>query len=101
MSGFGVKTPLRRVIVTRDYFFNTAKELLVFLQDYFEDDSYTYYTIIKESSLNNARKIARDELPIKSCLKARMLSIFNNGTTQIKSFSKFSPPMVGRIQGLL
>ena len=33
MSGFGVKTPLRRGIITKDFMFNTAAELVVYLKN--------------------------------------------------------------------
>ena len=35
-SGFGVKSPLRRKIVTDDFVFNSAKELVLFLKSYSE-----------------------------------------------------------------
>ena len=46
MSGFGVKTPLRRAIVTEDFMFNSAEELKIFLDKHFEEDSSKIYEVI-------------------------------------------------------
>ena len=44
MSGFGVKTPMRKAIVTDNYFFNTTKQLTEFLNSLdFESDCEYYF----------------------------------------------------------
>ena len=48
MSGFGVKSPLRRAIITRDYIFNTAEELTNFLQGKFQDHENKLNVMIPE-----------------------------------------------------
>ena len=46
MSGFGVKSPLRREIVTDDFMFYKAAELEVFLKNRFKDDLSKLYVTI-------------------------------------------------------
>ena len=43
MSGFGVKAPLRRKIVTDDYYFKNAKDLEIFCRNEFAGDSTKLY----------------------------------------------------------
>ena len=56
MSGFGVKSPLRRKIITDDFYLENANELEVFLKGEFEDDDRKMYTSIKHEDLVEIRK---------------------------------------------
>ena len=75
MSGFGVKTPLRREIVTNDFMFNSSLELFQFLESHFTADSFKIYVNICKRGTG---------LIISGCLKSRMISIFESGEWQIK-----------------
>ena len=46
MSGWGVKTPLRRAIVTEDFLYNTSEELATYLRNMFVDDEVKHYCVI-------------------------------------------------------
>ena len=48
MSGFGVKTPLRREIVTNDFMFNSSLELFQFLESRLTADSSKIYVNVPE-----------------------------------------------------
>ena len=82
MSGFGVKTLLRRAIVTADFMFNTAKEFKIFLEKEFEEDHSMIYEVIPYELLDELR----DERgkPILGCRKARMISFFPSGKIETK-----------------
>ena len=73
MSGFGIKSPLRRKIVTDDFVFNYAEELVLFLKSLFYADTRKYYAIIPVELLDEARKIRCDGLPIPGGIKAIMI----------------------------
>ena len=86
MSGFGVKSPLRRAIITDDFMFNTADELLIFLKSTFQDDQRKYYATISLELVEEKCKNKGDGITINGCLKARMISLFPNGEWQIKRY---------------
>ena len=76
MSGFGVKTPLWREIVTNDFFFNTAAELTSWLIKTFGDDESRYYKLILEEVIQEHRDKRGDGIKMDGCSKSRMLSFF-------------------------
>ena len=78
MSGFGVKSPLRRLIIVEEYFFNTADELCSKMVDVFAEDVETgqkMYKVIPISDLNQQRRTTKG-IEIAGCQKARMISFF-------------------------
>ena len=84
MSGFSVKSPLRREIVTNDFMFNTAEELMSFLQNTFKDDDHKYYKTISSDLIEQCRKNKGDGIVLDGCRKSRMISLFPNEEWQIK-----------------
>ena len=40
MSGFGVKSPLRKAVVTEDLHYDSAHDIVSYLQELFKDDPY-------------------------------------------------------------
>ena len=79
MSGFGVKSPLRRAIVTDDFMFNSAQELENFLKEHFMNDDRKSYVTIPSEDLVEERKNRGKGIKIKGCLKSRMISFFPEG----------------------
>ena len=71
-------------IVTDDFVFNSAEELVLFLKSLFNADTRKYYATIPVQLLDEARKIRCGGLPILGSIKARMISFFADGTYQIK-----------------
>ena len=56
MSGFGVKSPLRRKIVTEDFYFDKDVELKAALEEEFQEDDRKIYEIVEKKSLEEKRK---------------------------------------------
>ena len=83
MSGFGLKDPLRRAIITDDFFFNNAEELHQFLEERFREDPSKFYTIISSDVLAKSRE-NKSELMIKGCMNCHMISFHPNGEYFIK-----------------
>ena len=79
MSGFGLKTPLRREIVTNDFMFNTAEELFEYLEQRFASDDSKHYVLLSEEKIASYRDQKGNGFPIKGCLKSRMISFFKTG----------------------
>ena len=82
MSGFGVKSLVRRAIVTENFWYESVDELLAFLKKIKSEEVY-YYSIIHESELT-AFRANKDELPIKGCRKSRMFSFQPDGIYRMK-----------------
>ena len=83
MSGFGVKAVLRRAIVTQDFFYNTAEDLLNFLKVSMSGKGY-YYQILAKESLDVDRE-NHQELFIAGCRKNRMISFHPSGKFQTEA----------------
>ena len=82
MSGFGLKDPLRRAIITDDFFFNNAEELHQFLEERFREDPSKFYTVISSDVLAKSRE-NKSELMIKGCMNCH-ISFHPNGEYFIK-----------------
>ena len=82
MSSFGVKGPIRRLIITDNFFYTTAADLVAKLLIHMNNANY-YYKTVDSSSFRRLRK-NREELVIAGCRKTRMLSFFPNGSVQKK-----------------
>ena len=79
MSGFGLKTPLRRAIVTSDIFFDNAETVHKYFVELMGNDSSKIYRLIE--GLEHGE---HDQLEIKGCQKLHMIAYFPNGDIQIK-----------------
>jgi hypothetical protein len=87
MSGFGVKTPLRKAIVRDDYFPESEEDLKNFLDKVHAGDETKYFKVISSEEIQNRRNPERKEdikLKIKGCRKTRMIAIFPDGTFKLK-----------------
>ena len=82
MSGFGVKAVLRHAIVTQDFFYNTAEDLLNFLKVSMSGKCYHYQILAKESL--DVDRENRQELFIAGCRKNRMISFHPSDKFQTK-----------------
>jgi hypothetical protein len=83
MSGFGLKTPLRKKIVTHDFYFNTAEELAEFCRAEFASHLDKHYAIITEEALAEAR-VFEESRPIAGCRRSRMIALHADGRIEIK-----------------
>ena len=85
-SSFGVKGPLRRAIITRDYYYETTDGLIEFLEaeQIEKADEEKYYYAHLDSSEWSGKRSSRSELIIIGCQKMRMISFFPNGYFQTR-----------------
>ena len=80
MSGFGVKTPLRNAIITKDKYFNSAKEVYdYFMQTNNDVNKMYFYLPEMKDDYNN-----RSELPIKGCTMQHMIIFEASGSIKVK-----------------
>ena len=49
MSGFGVKNPLRRAIIQKDFFFNSAKDISTYLIEEMSTKENRKYYVVNEN----------------------------------------------------
>ena len=84
MSAFGVKSPLRRAVVTEDFKYKCAGDIKNFLSEKFSSQypEKQYYTV-DPSELDEIRK-DKDEFKIKDCQAQHMISYFPDGQVQGK-----------------
>ena len=84
MSAFGVKSPLRRAVVTQDFKYNCANDIKNFLEERFSAQypEKQYFTV-EPSELDELRQ-NKDEFIIKNCQAQHMISYFANGQVQGK-----------------
>ena len=83
MSSFGVKGPLRKVVVTGDFSYNKAEDIFHFLSSKFESDDSKNYFMIDPSEV--AERRGKPILKIKGCMKYHhMISYHPDGSVQAK-----------------
>ena len=74
MSSFGCKQKLREEIVKYNNFFNTAEEMVKFLNDYFRNGN-TKKHLISASENAELRKMKKIEHKIKDCRKCCVIAV--------------------------
>ena len=79
MSGFGVKTPLRRAIVTSDVFFDSAEKVWKYFSESVDQTSNKIYRLVKDLERGE-----HQQMEISGCRKLHMFSYFPNGEIQLK-----------------
>ena len=84
MSAFGVKSPLRRAVVTENFKYNSADEIRSYLSIKFSKEfpEKQYYTV-DPATLDGIRK-DKESLKIKDCQAQHMISYFPDGQVQTK-----------------
>ena len=75
MAWFGCKGPLRKSIIT-DKWYDSADDMVAFLQDHFKTDTKKEYHIIEEELTAQLRKEGREERVIPGCKSAHVISFF-------------------------
>ena len=83
-SGFGVKSVVRRTIVTHDFFYNSDDELFTFLESEMSNKANFHYKVLSPELLNATRvDYKKSQLVIGGCHKSRMISFLPSGEFQI------------------
>ena len=79
MSGFGLKSPLRRLIVVEDYFFNSADDLCSKMLEVFAEDVRNRQKLYKVIPISHPKQQRRTKkgIEIAGCQKARMILFLN------------------------
>ena len=84
MSSFGAKGPLRKAIVQKDFFFNSASDIQNYLLNELADIPNTHYFEVDREKLDERRVSDTEQLPIKHCIKQHMFAYFPDGSIQVK-----------------
>ena len=77
MSSFGVKEPLRKEIVQKDFWHTSSKDIFNFLSKEKANEKMMYYHLPNEE-LEERRKNC-GKFPIDGCRKLHMIAFFPNG----------------------
>ena len=84
MSGFGVKTPLRRAIVTDNFYCTTNVEPVPFLKTFHADDQQKYFKHLSSDDIEATCKEKGDGIKIAGCSKSHLILLFPEGSWQVK-----------------
>ena len=82
MSGFGVKGPIRRAVVTKNFSFTTAKDIYNYLYNLFKIDEQKEYYLVTPETIHSKR--SNDKLKIDRCIPLHMFCYSPNGSIQLK-----------------
>ena len=66
MSGFGVKGPLWKAVVTENLSYSSSEEIHSYLQQLFQSDDKKHYYLLGESEIEEKRK-TKAPLVLKEC----------------------------------
>ena len=81
MSGFGVKGPLKRAVMTESFHYRCAEDIYNLLLKKTDDKKLYYF--VTETEIE-AQKLKKTSLPIKGSGQMHMISYFPDGTVQSK-----------------
>ena len=82
MSGFGIKGPIRRAAVTKNFLFTTAEDIYSYLYNLFEIDEKKEHYLVTAETIHS--KISNDKLKIDGCIPLRMFCHSPDGSIQLK-----------------
>ena len=74
MSAFGVKTPLRRAVVTDDLEYSSAQDICDFLTNKFSNEFPEKQYYVFEKAALDARRENKEELKINQSGKSKLIS---------------------------
>ena len=83
MSGFGVKGPIRKAVLTEDFHCSSGEEIYHHVNRLFEGDDKKHYVLLTEKDISEKRKI-KSSLVLKDCMKFHMITFHPNGSVQTK-----------------
>ena len=83
MSGFGVKGPIRKAVLTEDFHYSHAEETHHYINKLFKGDDKKHYVLLTEKDISEKRKI-KLSLVLKDCMKFHMIAFHPNGSVQTK-----------------
>ena len=71
MSGFGVKGPIWRAVVTKNFSFTTAEDIYNYLYNLFEIDEKKEHYLVTPETIHSKR--SNDKLKIDGCIPIHVL----------------------------
>ena len=83
-SGFGVKTTLRRSIVTDNFYFINDVELVLFLKTLHADDQQKHFKHLSPDNIEAKNKEKCDGIKISGFRKSCMILLFPDCSWQVK-----------------
>eukprot|EP00794_Sanderia_malayensis_P001172 gene1172-541_t len=84
MSGFGVKGPLRKAVVTENLSYSSAQDIYDYLVKLFENDESKLYSMLSLNTI--ATKAIKDTpLNIKGCQSLHMCAYYPDGAIYVKA----------------
>ena len=81
MSGFGVKGPLRKAVVTEDLFYDHANDILTYLNSQFSKDSMKMHYEITSEEINS---VTSSTVIIKDVRKQCIIAFYPGGRIYVK-----------------
>ena len=81
MSAFGVKTPIRRAVLTKDFKYASSRDICIELKEQFCDDPQKLYSVIEPERIMALRQECKP-IPIAGCVKNcyHMISFHPDGS---------------------
>ena len=86
MSGFGVKGPIRRAVVTKNFSFTTAEDIYNYLYNLFEIDEQKEHYLVTPETIHSKR--SNDKLKIDGCIPIQVL-LFSWWFDSVKTMNLF------------
>ena len=82
LSGFGVKGPIRRAFVTKNFSFITAEDIYNYLYNLFEIDEQKEHYLVTPETIHSKR--SNDKHKIDGCIPLHMFCYSHDGSIQLK-----------------
>ena len=82
MRGFGVKGPIKRAVVTKNFSFTTTEDIYNYLYNLFEIDEQKEHYLVTPETIHSKR--SNDKLKIDGCIPLHMFCYSPDGSIQLK-----------------
>ena len=83
MSGFGVKSPFRRAVITSNFSYRNSLDIYNYLTETFFNDNKKHYFVLDPETIGKRRE-DKQPLPIKLCREKHMISFSPDDSIQTK-----------------
>ena len=101
MSGFGVKGPLKKAVLTEDFSFSSAEDIYNYVQERFQFDTKKNHFLFSVESIAENRKFD-GSLKIEGCRDIHMIAFSPDGTVATKiNICSCSSGIIGEFQECL
>ena len=84
MSGFGVKAPIRRAVLTEDFSYRKAKDIFDYLALLFGNDINKHYILVDGDEIQDVKHSVSRSYKIKKCRSLHLIAYFPDGSIQTK-----------------